>query len=301
MSDPGSNSGYGPFPRPRMGRSRPSYPAMCEPLCGSSCCGPSATPETPAPIVLRRRTLALATETAAASSAADGGVVIPVLKPRTHGKHLVEHRTRLDPDNDETLYACAAFVGEEPDDVINQLVETVLAKDKELRSWRAAHAHSHAPRQCGARSTQAGTRSQCAAAAHLRHRRTTALGRRQTDNQRSDDAAMRERSWRTRNQPGHSAPTRYARRTLGEALDSILVSTDFGDVTPHQTNVVLPGTLSGHQRPQCGAVLGAVKASSLRSDTAFRGASDLDRACAQRVASVCLMAGCSMSAPVANQ
>jgi len=90
---------------------------------------------------------------------------MPVIKPRTRGKHLVEHRTRLDRDNHETLYAYAAFVEEEPDYVINQLVETVLAKDKELRSWRAAHAHSHAPRQCGARSTQAGTRSQCAAAA----------------------------------------------------------------------------------------------------------------------------------------
>jgi len=41
-------------------------------------------------------------------------------------------------------------------------------------------------------------------------------------------------------------------------------------------------------------VLGAVKASSLRSDTAFRGASDLDGACAQRVACICLMAGPSM-------
>jgi len=70
---------------------------------------------------------------------------MPVIKPRTRGKHLVEHRTRLDRDNHETLYAYAAFVEEEPDYVINQLVETVLAKDKEFLSWRAAHPHSHAP------------------------------------------------------------------------------------------------------------------------------------------------------------
>ena len=72
---------------------------------------------------------------------------MPVIKPRTRGKHLVEHRTRLDRDNHETLYAYAAFVEEEPDYVINQLVETVLAKDKEFLVWRAAHPHSHAPQR----------------------------------------------------------------------------------------------------------------------------------------------------------
>jgi len=68
-----------------------------------------------------------------------------IIKPRTRGKHLVEHRTRLDRDNHETLYAYAAFVEEEPDYVINQLVETVLAKDKEFLAWRTGHPHSHAP------------------------------------------------------------------------------------------------------------------------------------------------------------
>jgi len=72
---------------------------------------------------------------------------MPVIKPRTRGKHLVEHRTRLDRDNHETLYAYAAFVEEEPDYVINQLVETVLAKDKEFLVWRTAHPHSHAPQR----------------------------------------------------------------------------------------------------------------------------------------------------------
>lgn len=38
-----------------------------------------------------------------------------------------------------------------------------------------------------------------------------------------------------------------------------------------------------HHIVECCAVLGAVKASSLRSDAAFRGASDLDHASAQRV------------------
>ena len=70
-----------------------------------------------------------------------------VIKPRVRGKHLVEHRSRLDHDNHETLYAYAAFVDEEPDYIVNQLVETVLAKDKEFVAWRAVHPQSYAPRR----------------------------------------------------------------------------------------------------------------------------------------------------------
>jgi len=47
---------------------------------------------------------------------------------------------RLDRDNHETLYAYAAFVEEESDYIVNQLVETVLAKDKEFVAWRGASA-----------------------------------------------------------------------------------------------------------------------------------------------------------------
>ena len=48
-------------------------------------------------------------------------------------------------------------------------------------------------------------------------------------------------------------------------------------------DIVAACVLPGHHFAECGAVLGAVKASSLRSDTAFRGASGLDGASAQRV------------------
>jgi hypothetical protein len=46
----------------------------------------------------------------------------------------------------------------------------------------------------------------------------------------------------------------------------------------------------GHRGLQRGAALGAVKAASLRSAGAFRAASGLDRACAQRVTCICVMA-----------
>ena len=70
---------------------------------------------------------------------------MPVIKARTRGKHLVRHITRLDRENYETLFAYAAFLGEPHEYVLNQLVDTVLAKDKEFLTWREAHPGSHGP------------------------------------------------------------------------------------------------------------------------------------------------------------
>ena len=69
-----------------------------------------------------------------------------VIKPRTRGKRLVKHRTRLDHENNETLYAYAHFLGESSEYVLNQLIDTVLAKDKEFVSWREEHPQSYVPR-----------------------------------------------------------------------------------------------------------------------------------------------------------
>jgi hypothetical protein len=70
-----------------------------------------------------------------------------VIKPRTRGKRLVKHNTRLDEQNQETLYAYAQFIGESTEYVINQLIDTVLAKDKEFVQWRADHSQSCVPRR----------------------------------------------------------------------------------------------------------------------------------------------------------
>ena len=70
---------------------------------------------------------------------------MPCIKPRTRGKQLVKHRTRLDRENNETLYAYAHFLGESPEYVLNQLIDTVLARDKEFVQWRAAYATSFVP------------------------------------------------------------------------------------------------------------------------------------------------------------
>ncbi|HWI17541.1 MAG TPA: hypothetical protein VNT81_07335 [Vicinamibacterales bacterium] len=71
---------------------------------------------------------------------------MPLIKPRTRGKQLVRHIARLDRETNETLYAYAHFLGEPTDYVLNQVIDTVLAKDKEFQAWRAEHPESHVPR-----------------------------------------------------------------------------------------------------------------------------------------------------------
>ena len=70
---------------------------------------------------------------------------MPLIKPRTRGKQILRHIARLDRENIETLHAYAAFLGESTDYVLNQVIDTVLAKDKEFVKWRADHAHSYVP------------------------------------------------------------------------------------------------------------------------------------------------------------
>ena len=71
---------------------------------------------------------------------------MPLIKPRTRGKQLVKHRTRLDAENNEALYAYAKFLGESTEYVLNQVIDTVLARDKEFVKWRETHDGSFVPR-----------------------------------------------------------------------------------------------------------------------------------------------------------
>lgn len=75
-----------------------------------------------------------------------------LIKPRTRGKQFVQHRTRLERQNHETLHAYAAFIGESPEYVLNELIDHVLAKDKDFVIWRAEHTQSFAPRALAARA-----------------------------------------------------------------------------------------------------------------------------------------------------
>ena len=64
---------------------------------------------------------------------------MPLIKPRTRGKQLVRHIARLDRETNETLFAYAQFIGEPTDYVLNQVIDTVLGKDKDFQGWRAEH------------------------------------------------------------------------------------------------------------------------------------------------------------------
>lgn len=72
---------------------------------------------------------------------------MPFIKARTRGKQLVRHVTRFDRETNETLYAYAHFLGEPAEYVLNQLVDTVLAKDKDFVAWRAEHPDSYVTRR----------------------------------------------------------------------------------------------------------------------------------------------------------
>ena len=72
---------------------------------------------------------------------------MPLIKARTRGKQLVRHVTRFDRETNETLYAYARFLGEPTEYVLNQLVDTMLAKDKEFLAWRAEHPESYVTRR----------------------------------------------------------------------------------------------------------------------------------------------------------
>jgi hypothetical protein len=81
-----------------------------------------------------------------------------IIKPRTRGKQFVPYRTRLERENHETLHAYAAFIGEDTDYVMNAVIDTVLAKDKEFAAWRTDHSQSFVPTPSPApkRSRRAG-------------------------------------------------------------------------------------------------------------------------------------------------
>src|SRR2546428_382899 len=78
---------------------------------------------------------------------------MPLIKPRTRGKQFVRLITRLDRENNETLYA--HFISESAEYLLNQPVESLLAKDKEFIAWRA----EHPTRMCHSRCVSARRRT----------------------------------------------------------------------------------------------------------------------------------------------
>jgi len=60
-----------------------------------------------------------------------------LIKPRTSRIRTVRHITRLQEPNRDVLVQYARFIGDTPDYVLNQLIDSTLAKDREFITWRA--------------------------------------------------------------------------------------------------------------------------------------------------------------------
>lgn len=61
---------------------------------------------------------------------------MPLIKSRPHRVNTVRHICRLKEPNRDTLVAYARFIGESVDYVLNQLIATTLAKDRDFIVWR---------------------------------------------------------------------------------------------------------------------------------------------------------------------
>ena len=94
-----------------------------------------------------------------------------LIKPRSRGKRLVRHRTRLDHTTNETLYAYALFIGESTEYVLNQVIDTVLGRDKEFLQWRVTHPDSCVPTSVASdrRRRRVNGRAPTTPAAHSGH------------------------------------------------------------------------------------------------------------------------------------
>ena len=64
---------------------------------------------------------------------------MPIIKPRAHKIDSVRHDTRLLEPNRDAVLLYAEFIEERPDYVLNRLIETTIAKDREYLDWRVTH------------------------------------------------------------------------------------------------------------------------------------------------------------------
>lgn len=62
---------------------------------------------------------------------------MPLIKPRVHRVRSVRHISRLQEPNRDALVLYARFIGDTPDYVLDQLIDTTIAKDRDFVAWRA--------------------------------------------------------------------------------------------------------------------------------------------------------------------
>ena len=74
---------------------------------------------------------------------------MPLIKARTNRVRTVRHICRLQEPNRDALVLYARFIGDTADYVLNQLIDTTIAKDREFVTWRAEQPAEAAPKPNG--------------------------------------------------------------------------------------------------------------------------------------------------------
>ena len=64
---------------------------------------------------------------------------MPVIKARPNRMRTVRHIRHLQEPNRDALVLYARFIGDTADYVLNQLIDTTIAKDRDFLAWRAEH------------------------------------------------------------------------------------------------------------------------------------------------------------------
>ena len=99
---------------------------------------------------------------------------MPLIKPRTRGKQIVRHITRLDRENNETLYAYAHFLGEPTEYVLNQVDRH---RPRQGQGLPRVARRASGSRSCRDRTSRTDAARDPTSTAH-RHRRRQAAARR---------------------------------------------------------------------------------------------------------------------------
>jgi hypothetical protein len=81
-----------------------------------------------------------------------------LIKARPNRVRIVQRSCHLQEPNRDTLVLYARFIGDTVDYVINQLIESTIAKDREFVAWRAEQPAEVAGPSTGARPTRRSRR-----------------------------------------------------------------------------------------------------------------------------------------------
>jgi hypothetical protein len=84
---------------------------------------------------------------------------MPLIKPRTNRVKTVRHICRLQEPNRDALVLYARFIGDTVDYVLNQIIDTTIAKDRDFVAWRAEHPHETVTRPNGVDRSTRGSAS----------------------------------------------------------------------------------------------------------------------------------------------